>query len=124
MKLPKKIQALLFSAVAAATAALFVSDSRIKRDPKKLLEKAVGETAEKWINRLSLSREQAEELRKKLIDSAYRKSDVIQSDLKKAEKKQRVKELNEQENLELKEIFTDPQYDLYTHILEEEDRTR
>lgn len=124
MKLPKKIQALLFSALAAATAALFVSDSRVKRDPKKLLDKAVGETVEKWVKRLSLNKQQAEELRKKLIDSAYRKGDVIQSDLNKAAKKKRIRELNEQENQELREIFTDPQYDLYTHILEEENKDR
>lgn len=123
MRLPKKVQAILFSSLAAAAAALFVSDSRIRRDPKKILEKAVGETTEKWRNRLSLSREQAEELRKKLIDSACRKSEVIQSGLQKAEKKKRIRELNERENQELKHIFTDPQYDLYIYILKEESKS-
>lgn len=122
MKLPKKTQVLLFSALAAFTATLFVSDTRIKRNPKKLLEKAVGETAEKWRNRLSLTKEQAEQLRKKLIESAYRKTDVVQSRLQKAEKDARMRELNEQENQELRVIFTEPQYDLYIYILKEEQK--
>lgn len=85
-----------------------------------MLEKAVGETAESWKNRLSLSEEQAEQLRKKLIDSAYRKSEVLASSMAREEKDRRIKELQEREDGELREIFTEPQYDLYTYILKEE----
>lgn len=120
MKIPKNFQRVLLSSIAAAAAALFVADSRIKRDPRKLLEKAVGEAVEKWKNRLSLSREQAEELRKKLTDSAYRKNEVLASRISRGEKDEQLKELQKTEDNELKEIFTDPQYDLYRHILEEE----
>ena len=88
-------------------------------NPDRELRKAAEETAAMWQDKLALTSKQADLVERKLIEFAIKKNRLLQSKMREEAKTQRLKRLQELENKDMRDIMTQPQYDLYIRLQKE-----
>lgn len=117
MRFSKKHQVLLFSSVAVVTAAFALSQDFMRSGFGKLSKQTARKAAEKWKNKLSLSAGQGETLQKTLEKFGLEKDKIIQSKMPKKLMKEQMHRLRTLENEEIKNIFSQSQYERYEKML-------
>lgn len=119
MGLSKKYQVLVFSAIAAVTTGLALSRDLLQTNSEKLLERTVDKAVKKWEKRLFLTPEQTDLMRETLTKFAHRKSEILQLKILKEGRKERLQELQLEENEEMRKFLADAQYESYINIISE-----
>jgi hypothetical protein len=96
------------------------AQSIIQDDASRQVEMAAKDRAEKWNDELALTAKQMVLLEKKFIEFDLKRLKVMDADISQEEKVARLKNLKILETKDIRDILTQPQYDRYLLLLEEE----
>ena len=96
------------------------AQSIIQDDASRQVEMAAKDRAEKWNDELALTAKQMVLLEKKFIEFDLKRLKVMDADISQEEKVERLKNLKILETKDIRDILTQPQYDRYLLLLEEE----
>lgn len=118
MRLSKKKELILISAVAAFSMGVAFAGDRFRND-KKLIEKTIDGVVQKWKSRLFLTQEQTQLMRTTLLEFAHKRNHILQLKIQKNGKEERLQELQLRENEEMKRFLTASQYESYVTFLSE-----
>lgn len=103
---------LLFGIAFFITAVSF-SQTIIQPEASRELEEAAKEQVAYWENELALTAKQLSLMEDKIIEFVFKKDKVLQSNLEKEVKTQKLVDLQILENRDMRDILTKPQYDRY-----------
>lgn len=109
----------IFTAAFLTTAAVF-SQSMMQQDPTRDLERQAEAAAQKWEKELSLTAKQYDLMKRKLIEFAIKKDQLLQSKMRQEAKTERLMALKALEIKDMRDILTKPQYDRYISLLRQE----
>lgn len=115
----KTYKLLLLVSLALFTSAIAFSQTPIQPEPSQELEEAAKEQVEYWENELSLTAKQSGLMEDKIIEFAFKKDKVLQSNLNDEEKAEQLVLLQELENRDMRDILTKPQFDRYIVLLQQ-----
>ncbi len=96
------------------------AQSIIQDDASRQVEMAARDRAEKWNEELALRAKQMILLEKKFIEFDLKRLKVMDADISPQEKVERLKALKILETKDIRDILTQPQYDRYLLLLEEQ----
>lgn len=113
IRIKRTYKLLLLFSIAFFTTAVAFSQTITQPEASPELEEAAKEQVAYWENELSLTAKQLSLMEDKIIEFVFKKDKVLQSDLEKEVKTQRLVELQELENRDMRDILTKPQYDRY-----------
>ena len=108
---------LLFAVVFFTSTSAF-SQSILQDDPHRDLEIEANNAAEMWQEELSLSSKQMDLMKRKLVEFAIKKQNILDSNLPAETKVKRFKRLQVLENKDMRDILTKPQYERYLLLLD------
>ncbi|WP_156877200.1 hypothetical protein [Salinimicrobium terrae] len=91
-----------------------------QNDPTRQMEIAAQNKVEQWDDHLGLRAKQALLMEKKLMEFAIKREKLMNENISEDEKLNRLKDLKILETREMRDILTQPQFDKYLLILEEE----
>ena len=91
-----------------------------QNDPTPQMEMTAAERVEKWDEHLSLRTKQETLMRKKFVEFSIKREKLMNEDISEEERLNRLKDLKILETREMRDILTQPQYDRYIRIMEEE----
>lgn len=89
------------------------SQNPLQPEPSPELEEAARQTAEYWQNELALSTKQTNLFKRKVVEFAMRRNEILNSNLPEEEKSQSLQELRLLEDGDIRDILTKPQYERY-----------
>lgn len=101
------------------TTTISYSQNMLQQKPNKELEEVAREITEMWTTELALSTKQAELMEDKIIEFTMKKNEIIQSKMREEAKTEKLKALQVQEQRDMRNILTKPQFDKYLEILTE-----
>lgn len=108
----------IFTLSFLATAAV-VAQNITQQDPDRQLKEAAREAARFWENELSLTEKQADLMEKKILEFAVKKNRLIHSKMREEAKTKRLRQLQELEYKDMRDILTGPQFERYIAISKE-----
>ncbi len=120
MKISKNYQILIVFAIALFTSSVAFSQSILQQSTDQELEEAARERAEMWEGELSLSSKQTNLVQSKIIEFAIKKNRILQSKMREELKTERLQRLQVLENKDMRNILTQPQYDRYLFLLDQQ----
>ena len=120
MKISKNYQILIVFAIALFTSSVAFSQSILQQSADQELEEAARERAEMWEGELSLSSKQTNLVQSKIIEFAIKKNRILQSKMREELKTERLQRLQVLENKDMRNILTQPQYDRYLFLLDQQ----
>lgn len=120
MKKKRIIQFTLSFIIAVFISTAGSAQSIIQDDASRQVEMAARDRAEKWNEELALRAKQMILLEKKFIEFDLKRLKVMDADISAEEKVERLKNLKILETRDIRDILTQPQYDRYLLLLEEE----
>ena len=100
------------------------SQNVLQGDASRDLEQAARDAAERWTVELAMSAKQTALMEEKLVEYALKKQETLNSKMREENKTQRLLELEFAENKSMQDILTQPQYERYLFLLEQEARSR
>ena len=100
------------------------SQNVLQGDAPRDLEQAARDAAERWTVELAMSAKQTALMEEKLVEYALKKQETLNSKMREENKTQRLLELEFAENKSMQDILTQPQYERYLFLLEQEARSR
>lgn len=100
------------------------SQNVLQGDASRDLEQAARDAAEKWAVELAMSAKQTALMEDKLVEYALKKQETLNSKMREENKTRRLLELEYAENKSMQDILTQPQYERYLFLLEQEGRRR
>jgi len=119
MKLKRNYQLILVFTVVFLTTTVALSQNMTQQDPHKELKEAARESVDFWKKELVLSPKQADRMEKKIIEFAMKKNRIIQSKMREEAKNERLRELQQIEYRDMRDILTGPQHEKYLRISKE-----
>lgn len=120
MKIKRNYQLIIVFTVAFLTTAVAVSQNMMQKDADKELKEAAREAVDFWENELALSPKQVDLMEKKIIEFTKKKNRLIQSKMREEAKNERLRELQQLEYRDMSDILTQPQYDRYLKISQQQ----
>ena len=119
MKISRKYQIIAVFTISFLATAAVVAQNITKQDPDRQLKEAAREAARFWENELSLTEKQADLMEKKILEFAVKKNRLIQSKMREEAKTKRLRQLQELEYQDMRDILTVPQFERYIVISKE-----
>ena len=116
MKIKRNYQLILVFTVVFLTTAVAWSQNMTQQDPHKELKEAARESVDFWKKELVLSPKQADLMEKKIIEFTMKKNRLIQSKMREEAKNVRLRELQQLEYKDMRDILTEPQYEKYLKV--------
>ena len=121
MKNIKTMQLILGLTFTFLFTALGSAQDITQNKPHEEIEIAAKDRVNKWDDELSLTAKQALLLQKKFVEFDIKREEVFNANIPEEEEKlNRLKDLKILETREIRDILTQPQFDRYIRLLEEE----
>lgn len=119
MKSKKHFRHIIVLLVVLLNAAFAVSQNMTQQDPDKKLKKTAQEAVQFWEKELALSPKQCDLMENKIIEFSMKKNRLIQSKMREEAKNERLRELQQLEYRDIRDILTSPQYEKYLKVSKE-----
>ena len=116
MKSSKKTLLLFLFTIAFLTSAPGFSQSIMQGNPNREMRDAAEQKAALWQDELALTSKQTDLMERKFIEFGMKKQRLLQSKMREEEKTKRLLRLQVLENKDMRDILTQPQYDLYIRL--------
>lgn len=89
------------------------AQNTLQGEPSMEIKEMASEAASMWIKELALTEKQAILMEKELITYAMKKEALLQSKMQEEAKAKRLLILQKDENIAMREVLTNPQYERY-----------
>lgn len=122
MKSLKKTGIFFLFTIAFLTSSLGFSQSIMQGNPTPEMRDAAEQKAAKWQDELALTSKQTDLMERKFIEFGMKKQRLLQSKMREDEKTRRLRRLQVLETKDMRDILTQPQFDLYTRMLRKQAR--
>lgn len=113
MKIFQKKYFLLLLVMTIFSSTTLFSQSLRQGDPSRSVEVMASESVEMWSEELGLTNKQELLMEKKIIEFAMKREELLQSKMREDAKKAAIMALQTEENQDMSDILTQPQYEKY-----------
>ncbi len=122
--LMKAVKFLIILVVASTWSGTLNAQSMLQGEPDRDIARQAADAVELWEEELALSAKQMDLMRRKLVEFAIKKRDVLQGQLPAEEKSRILVRLQILQNKDMRDILTGPQFDRYLLLLDRDVRAR